>query len=223
MFKAILFDLDNTLYSEDCGIFDLIDQRMNEWLTNRLSIPVEEVNEFRHRYFMQYGTTLRGLMLHHQVDPREFLEYVHNVPVRDFLALDQELRKTLEAVRTRKMIFTNSDLNHASRILDALGIRDLFERIFDIESMQFIPKPNPEPYYLALEYLQLPPQECLLIDDMARNLKPARALGMQTILIGSEGHAADMEHSISNIRELNSVLAQIAERPEISYNPPDDR
>jgi len=222
MFKAILFDLDNTLYSEDCGIFDLIDQRMNEWLTNRLNIPVEEVNEFRHRYFMQYGTTLRGLMLHHQVDPREFLEYVHNVPVRNFLALDQELRKTLEAVRTRKMIFTNSDLNHASRILDALGIRDLFERIFDIESMQFIPKPNPEPYYLALEYLQLPPQECLLIDDMARNLKPARALGMQTILIG-EGHAADMEHSISNIRELNSVLAQIAERPGMSYNPPDDR
>src|SRR5574339_574558 len=125
---AILFDLDNTLYSESCGVFDLIDQRMNEWLISNLQIPKGEVNEFRNKYFVQYGTTLRGLMLHHEVNPREFLDYVHDVPVHEFLSADLELRKTLEQVKARKLIFTNSDLKHANRILDALGVRDQFER-----------------------------------------------------------------------------------------------
>src|SRR3972149_7593503 len=112
MFQAILFDLDNTLYSEKCGIFDLIDRRMNEWLISRLHVPQEEVNEFRHKYFVKYGTTLRGLMLHHNVNPHEFLEFVHDVPVLEFLSLDEELRSTLEQVRSRKVIFTNSDARH---------------------------------------------------------------------------------------------------------------
>src|SRR5262249_21286452 len=91
MFKVILFDLDNTLYSEKCGIFDLIDQRMNEWLIANLQVPENEVEEFRHKYFMKYGTTLRGLMLHHDVNPYDFLHYVHDVPVQEFLQADQEL------------------------------------------------------------------------------------------------------------------------------------
>jgi putative hydrolase of the HAD superfamily len=209
MLRAILFDLDNTLYSEQCGIFDLIDQRMSEWLISRLAVPAEEVREFRYKYFMQYGTTLRGLMLHHNVNPHEFLEYVHDVPVVEFLKADEELRRTLEPIGVRKLIFTNSDAKHANRILDALGIRDLFEKIFDIEAMQFIPKPNLEPYRLVLEYLRLQPQECLLIDDLERNLRPAREIGMQTVLIG-DGNPADNQHAIANIKEVNLVLQQIA-------------
>lgn len=214
MFKAILFDLDNTLYSEKCGVFDLIDLRMNEWLTTRLQVPKEEVDHFRHHYFMKYGTTLRGLMLHHNVDPREFLDYVHDVPVKDFLSADLDLRKTLEEISARRIIFTNSDLKHAHRILDALGVNDLFEKIFDIEAMGFIPKPNPEPYRMALEYLKLTPPapECLLIDDMERNLAPARALGMHTVLIGDGKAPEDAGHAISNIKELSGLLHQIAMR-----------
>ena len=174
MTAAILFDLDNTLYSESCGVFDLIDQRMNEWLISNLQIPENEVNEFRNKYFVQYGTTLRGLMLHHEVNPSDFLDYVHDVPVHEFLSADLELRQTLEQVKSRKLIFTNSDLKHANRILDALGVRDQFERIFDIEAMNFIPKPNPDPYRLVLDYLRLQPKDVLLIDDMERNLKPAQ-------------------------------------------------
>jgi putative hydrolase of the HAD superfamily len=210
MFKAILFDLDNTLYSESCGIFDLIDQRMNEWLISRLQVPADQVNEFRQKYFLQYGTTLRGLMLHHAVNPVEFLEYVHDVPVVEFLSVDQELRKTLEVIRARKLVFTNSDAKHANRILDALGVRDLFEKIFDIESMQFIPKPNPEAYRSVLDYLKVPARNCLLIDDMERNLDPARVLGMHTILIGDGKPLDDSHRVIGNIRELNSILQQIA-------------
>lgn len=212
MFKAILFDLDNTLYSEKCGVFDLIDLRMNEWLTSRLNIPKEDVDLFRHKYFMKYGTTLRGLMLHHDVDPREFLDFVHDVPVRDFLSADLDLRRTLEEIHCRKIIFTNSDLKHALRILDALGVSDLFEKIFDIEAMNFIPKPNPEPYQLALAYLELTPPECLLIDDMERNLLPAKAIGMRTVLIGDGKVSADAGHAISNIKELSGLLHQIAVR-----------
>jgi putative hydrolase of the HAD superfamily len=206
---AILFDLDNTLYSESCGVFDLIDQRMNDWLISNLQIPENEVNDFRNKYFIKYGTTLRGLMLHHEVNPRDFLDYVHDVPVHEFLSADLELRETLEQVKARKLIFTNSDLKHANRILDALGVRDQFERIFDIEAMKFIPKPNPDPYRLVLDYLRLQPKDVLLIDDMERNLKPAQEMGMRTILIGSGKPVDDRHHAIENIKELTHVLDQI--------------
>lgn len=209
MFKAILFDLDNTLYTEESGIFDLIDQRMNEWLTSRLQIPLEEVNHFRNHYFMKYGTTLRGLMLHHDVDPHDFLHYVHDVPVSEFLTADEDLRKMLGLIHSRKIIFTNSDERHANRILTTLGIQDLFEKIFDIEAMHFVPKPNPEPYRLALEYLKLVPSDCLLIDDMERNLKPARELGMRTILIGDGHESPDDMHVMANIKDLNTVLRKM--------------
>jgi putative hydrolase of the HAD superfamily len=206
---AILFDLDNTLYSESCGVFDLIDRRMNEWLISNLQIPESEVNEFRNKYFIKYGTTLRGLMLHHEVNPRDFLDYVHDVPVHEFLSADLELRETLEQVKARKVIFTNSDLKHANRILDALGVRDQFERIFDIEAMNFIPKPNPYPYQLVLNYLRLQPKDVLLIDDMERNLKPAQEMGMRTVLIGNGKPVDDRHHAIENIKELTHVLEQI--------------
>lgn len=209
---AILFDLDNTLYSESCGVFDLIDRRMNEWLIANLQIPASEVNEFRNKYFVQYGTTLRGLMLHHDVNPRDFLDYVHDVPVHEFLSADLELRDTLEKVKARKLIFTNSDLKHANRILDALGVRDQFERIFDIEAMNFIPKPNPDPYRLVLDYLRLQPENVLLIDDMERNLKPAKELGMPTVLIGNGKPVDDRHHAIENIKELTDVLGILMKR-----------
>ena len=212
MFQAILFDLDNTLYTEESGIFELIDRRMNEWLISRLGVPCEEVEAFRHKYFLQYGTTLRGLMLHHGVDPHDFLGYVHDVPVPEFLSADEQLRRTLRSIDTRKVIFTNSDAAHANRILDALGVRDMFEKIFDIEAMHFIPKPNPEPYRLVLEYLNANPSECLLIDDMERNLKPARELGMHTILIGDGKSSPDAHHAIANIKQLSSILREIADR-----------
>lgn len=209
MIKAILFDLDNTLYTEESGIFDLIDQRMNEWLISHLHVPPEEVNHFRNHYFKKYGTTLRGLMLHHDVDPHDFLHYVHDVPVSEFLSADDELRQMLHRIEARKIIFTNSDERHANRILSTLGVRDQFEKIFDIEAMRYIPKPNPEPYQLALEYLGIEPSECLLIDDMERNLKPAKELGMQTILLGNEGVGQDGYDVMGNIKELSSVLREM--------------
>jgi putative hydrolase of the HAD superfamily len=210
MIPLILFDLDNTLYTEESGIFDLIDQRMSEWLISRLNVPESEVREFRKKYFLQYGTTLRGLMLHHQVDPMEFLRFVHDVPVNDFLSVDLELRRTLEGITSRKIIFTNSDAAHANRILDALGVRDLFEKIFDIEAMRYIPKPNQEAYTSVLDYAKVSAPECLLIDDMERNLKPARDLGMNTVLIGDGEAVEDSQHVIANIKELNQVLSKIA-------------
>jgi putative hydrolase of the HAD superfamily len=210
MFKVILFDLDNTLYSERCGIFDLIDQRMNEWLIANLQVPENEVEEFRHKYFMKYGTTLRGLMLHHDVNPYDFLHYVHDVPVQEFLQADQELRDALAVIPSRKIVFTNSDSRHANRILDALGVRDLFEKIFDIEAMKFVPKPNVESYELVLQYANEKPENCLLIDDMERNLKPAKEIGIRTILIGDGKPVDSAHHSIANIKELSEVLQQIA-------------
>ncbi len=214
MFPVILFDLDNTLYTEESGIFDLIDQRMSEWLITRLQVPESEVMEFRRKYFLQYGTTLRGLMLHHQVDPMDFLRFVHDVPVKDFLSIDLELRRTLEEVSSRKIVFTNSDEAHATRILDALGVRDLFEKIFDIEAMSYVPKPNQEAYEAVLNYARVAPSDCLLIDDMTRNLKPAKMLGMHTVLIGSGEPPEDSHHAIANIKELSALLHKIAQQIE---------
>jgi putative hydrolase of the HAD superfamily len=131
------------------------------------------------------------------------------VPVHEFLSADLELRRALESIRSRKIIFTNSDERHATRIITALGIRDLFERIFDIEAMRFIPKPNPEPYEMALAYLALRPAQCLLIDDMERNLEPARLIGMHTMLIGDGTPVNDEHHVIANIKELSEALKRI--------------
>ncbi|MFP4128524.1 MAG: pyrimidine 5'-nucleotidase [Desulfonatronovibrio sp.] len=187
--KTFIFDLDNTLYSKSLNVFGLIDKRINRYMTERVGIPEPEVDALRRHYWKIHGVTLNGLILHHEVDPEDFLEFVHDVDLDGILKPDRKLRIALKNLDARKVIFTNGSIRHAENVLSALGIEDLFEEIFDVRIASFKPKPFPEPYLKVLEAINVSGHECVMIDDILENLRTAKDLGMSTVLIGTtNGH-----------------------------------
>jgi putative hydrolase of the HAD superfamily len=187
---VLIFDLDNTLYPAEKHLFGLIDVRINRYMTEIVGIPAPKVDDLRREYWRLYGVTLQGLIRHHGVDPEDYLLYVHDVDVASRLGPDLVLRETLASLPQRKAVFTNGSLCHANRVLMALGIDDLFERIYDIRIAAYQPKPFPEPYYAVLAELGASPKRCIMVEDSRDNLHTAKKLGMGTILIG-EGHTPE--------------------------------
>jgi putative hydrolase of the HAD superfamily len=182
-----LFDMDNTLYPASANLFAQIDLRMEAFIQRLLGLGRAEARAVQKRYFHEHGTTLRGLMLSHGVEPREFLDFVHDVDV-SVLAPDHALADALARLPGRKMVFTNGDLPYAERVLTRLGILDRFDAIHDIHAMDYHPKPDPRPYAGLCEAHGIDPARALFVEDMAHNLKPAKALGMRTVWVnnGSE-------------------------------------
>ena len=182
---CILFDLDNTLYAPEQELFTLIDQRINSYMVEVAGISREVVDDVRRSYWQRYGVTMRGLMRHHGIDPEDYLAYVHDVDVAGRLRPDPELRRALETLPLRRVVFTNSSSDHSRRVLSALGLGDTFEEIFDIRVAGYLPKPCPEPYRAVLSRLGVPAQRCIMVEDSPGNLKTAKELGMGTILVGA--------------------------------------
>lgn len=183
---AILFDLDNTLYPVSSGLMQGVDTRITQYVQNLLGLGWEQALELRRRYFVDYGTTLRGLQHNHTVDPEDYLAYVHDLVLESFLASDAELDRLLGQVAATKVVFTNSPIEYARRVLATLGIDRHFAQIFDIRFFAFLPKPDPLAYQRALDALGLAGAQTLLVEDTAQNLAPARALGMRTILVAAQ-------------------------------------
>jgi putative hydrolase of the HAD superfamily len=215
-FQAAFFDLDDTLYPAHTGLWTAIRQRMNDYLLAHLDMSPEAINQLRHEYFIRYGTTLRGLQLHHQVDTDDFLAYVHDLPIPEFLQPDLALRTMLLSLRLPRWIFTNADAQHAQRVLARLGVSDCFNGIIDIRRMGFYCKPMPEAYQLALELAGVSdPQRCLLLDDAPRNLAPGRATGFFTILVGGDSaHPVGGEYppahlNLSAVTDLPQALPEL--------------
>lgn len=185
--KAILFDLDNTLYPAQCDLFSLIDIRINRYMEEVVGIEAVEVDRLRRRYWHEYGATLLGLIRHHDVDPEDYLEYVHAVDVGSRLTPDSNLRHVLARSSIPSYVFTNGSRCHADRVLTALGIEDLFVAVFDIRIARYQPKPNPDPYQQVLEQLAVKGSDCIMVEDQLQNLHTAKAFGMTTVLIAPEG------------------------------------
>lgn len=181
---AFIFDLDNTLYSASTPLFPLIDARINQYMHERAGIPQNQVDQLRRQYWLEYGLTMVGLAKHHGVDPEEYLEYVHDVDVAAILRPSPELAATLAALPGVKVILTNGSLNHARRVLNVLGLQKVFTEIFDVRLAAYRPKPYPEPYRETLKRLGMPGARCMMVEDMAVNLKTAKEFGMATVLIG---------------------------------------
>ena len=177
-----LFDLDNTLYSGQTKVFEQIDKRMSKYISNKLNISVEEARKVQKNYFYKYNTTLNGMIKNHKIDPAEFLEFVHDIDI-DFLQKDPDLAKEIEKLEGKKIIFTNGSRKHAINITKRIGIDQYFDDIFDIVNANFIPKPAIEPYKKLVEKHKIDPKLCVLVEDIARNLKPAYEMGMKTIWI----------------------------------------
>ncbi|MDT0508188.1 pyrimidine 5'-nucleotidase [Novosphingobium sp. MMS21-SN21R] len=175
-----IFDLDNTLYPPSTRLFDQIDQRMGEYIQNLLGCDPVEARRVQKLYFHDHGTTLSGLMHYHAIDPYEFLGFVHDIDMAP-LGAAPRLAGRLAALPGRKLVFTNGDDAYAARVLGALGLADSFDGMWDIHAMNYRPKPEISAYSSMIEALAITPETAVFVEDMAQNLAPAKALGMQTI------------------------------------------
>lgn len=189
-----VFDLDNTLYHPRANLFAQIDQRMAAFIMELLSVEYEAARALQKRYFMEYGTTLRGLMRHYGVNPRRFLDYVHDIDLT-VVGPDAGLARALEALPGRKLIFTNGDTPYARRVLERLGVAAHFEAIHDIVAADFVPKPEEAPYDQLLAEYGINARRAVFVEDMARNLAPAKARGMATVWVNNGSEKGDVNAS----------------------------
>ncbi|MEW5872372.1 MAG: pyrimidine 5'-nucleotidase [Chloroflexota bacterium] len=212
-YTSIFFDLDDTIYPNQSGLWEAIRARMSQYMFERLGLPWERIPELRHDYFTTYGTTLRGLQKHYQVDADDYLAYVHDLPLEQYLQPSPALGPLLRSLPQRRWIFTNADADHARRVLSFLGILDCFEGIVDVRAIEFACKPETIAYQRALALAGQPePARCVLLDDSPYNLAPARQMGFTTVLVGQHenGNLAAV-HTIASILELPEVMPDLWE------------
>jgi putative hydrolase of the HAD superfamily len=210
-----IFDLDNTLYPASCNLFAQIDVRMRQFIAEALKVDQDQAFVLQKRYYRDYGTTLRGLMLAHGLEPDEFLAFVHDI---DYQALPASpaLAGTLADLPGRKLIFTNGTEKHAENVLARLGLSDHFDAIFDIRAALYIPKPNAESYRRLTARHGIEPARSAMFEDIARNLVPAAEAGMTTVWVHEPHHAdwsgdpgAELPHVHHITNDLERWLADI--------------
>lgn len=197
MIRYILFDLDDTLYPTSAGMMDEISARMSEWMMTRLGVPADDVDRQRQDYWERYGTTLRGLYIERHIDPQDFLDFVHNIRIEKYLRADARLDALLARLPQTKAIFTNAPAEYARRVLRVLGIEKHFAEIFDINFIAYQSKPASSAYERVLAALPVRADECLIVEDTARNLVPAKKLGMTTVWLdgGNNRHGSEGRES----------------------------
>ena len=177
-----VFDLDNTLYPHHTNLFAQIDVKMTAYICDLLSLPRDEARKLQKELYLEYGTTMAGLIARHQIDPDDFLKKVHDIDY-SWLKADAALGDAIRQLPGRKFIFTNGDRGHAERTATQLGILDHFDDIFDIVAAKLMPKPAHEPYDLFLALHKIAGPNAVMFEDLARNLRVPKALGMKTVLV----------------------------------------
>jgi putative hydrolase of the HAD superfamily len=209
-FSSVFFDLDDTLYPSTNGLWEAIREKMNQYMEEILKLPVDEIPALRRHYFITYGTTLRGLQHHHNVDADEFLAYVHDIPLSSYLQPDPHLRSVVQSMPQKKWIFTNADSAHALRVITELGLGGCFDGIIDVRSNGFYCKPQAEAYRSALAYAgETDTRRCVYLDDSPHNLAPATEMGFLTVLVGTDQPDPAACLSICSIHELPHYLPQL--------------
>ncbi|MEF3254031.1 MAG: pyrimidine 5'-nucleotidase [Deferribacterales bacterium] len=200
-----VFDLDNTIYNQDQKVLDIIDDNINRFMTKHLGIDETSVDELRQRYRKDYGITLKGLMLHHNVAPYDYLEFVHNLDYKSILKKDEQLYRILKDIPHKKYIFTNGSKKHAINVLSNLGILELFQKIISIEDTDYTPKPSIESFNLLCSNLKIEPGNSFFIDDMIENIKTASNIGFKTIHIDPTGMSNIGDFTFKNIYEIEKL------------------
>lgn len=205
--RAIFFDLDGTLYSDSSGLWSEIKNRIDRYLLEVMGFQPEQAARLRNDYLERYGTTLRGLQLNHHIDAEDYLRFVHDIPLEKYLKPDEGIRSLVSGLRRPYWIFTNSSSEHASRVLEALGVRELFPRIIDIRALDFLCKPLEEAYLRALQIAGLDTAEgVLLIEDSERNIAPALKLGFQTVYLSLNGSSSSAHQTVKSLHELPEIF-----------------
>ena len=191
-----IFDLDNTLYSADSGIFQQVHTLMSKFVSAHLNIDIKKAKELQRKYYRQHGTTLRGLMDNHNVDPDHFLSEVHQLDY-SIVGPNFKLNRELKKLKGRKIIYTNANRQHANDILIRLELTNMFDEIFDIKTANYIPKPEASPYEQIISEFNIDPITTIMFDDIAKNLVPAKNVGFASVWIdvGYENFSDDIVKS----------------------------
>jgi len=203
--KIVLLDVDDTLYPKGTGPFQYVNDEIDAYVKSWCKIDGDKARDLRREYVNAYGSTLGGLMLHHGVDPDDYLRKVHDVPVEDLLSRDERLRNTLKNIPYELIVFSNGSAEYVKRILEALGIADLFSDLFTIEYMDYIPKPLQYPYQKFMELYGQKPEQCVVVDDRLPNIHTAVDMGMEAVLVGQEIPSQKVP-GIQDIYEIARVI-----------------
>ena len=210
--KNILFDCDGVLYQDLEAVFGQVSKKMTEYISKKLNLDLKVAKELQRSYFHKYDTSLNGLMIHHNIPPKEFLDYVHNIDL-SFLEKDKTLRNELESSNLRKFVFTNGSKEHVKNITTSLGIDDQFENIFDIVDAKYNPKPAAKAFDLMLEKFKIDPKETLYIEDIAKNLSIGKERGTATAWLINDEYwgkkESDKEYIDYKIENLSLFLKEI--------------
>lgn len=210
-----IFDLDNTLYPSSCNLFAQVSRKMGEFIARQFDLSPDNARAMQKQFFLKHGTTLRGLMVEHGIEPEPFLAYVHDIDVSG-IERSPQLAAALDRLPGRKLIYTNGSVAHANNITSRIGISHCFDGVFGITQATYLPKPDPRPYAALVRQFGISPASACMVEDMARNLVPAKELGMTTVLVDADeewagtadaGILASIDHRVS---DLAAWLEQIA-------------
>lgn len=206
--EYLLFDLDDTLYTNGTGLFVEVGQRIVDWTAQALDISEAAAQELRRRYYTTYGTTMAGLLKEHpHVDIDDYLDYVHDLDVTRYLAPNPALAAMLDRLPCPKSVFTNSITGWAERITRRLGVRDHFEHIFDVRSFGYRSKPDPHAYAHVLTTLDLPGEACVMLDDGVPYLRGAKAAGITTIQVREGAERTNgVDYAVDTVLDAEPVL-----------------
>lgn len=208
--EILLFDLDDTLYPSTTGLWTAIRERMVAYMQERMQLEPETIPTLRRYYYETYGTTLRGLQKHHRVNSDDFLEYVHDLPLHEYLEPAPALRRLLESLPQPKWVFTNADEPHARRVIDRLGLQGCFQGIIDVRALDFAVKPEERAYRRAVEIVGAEGAgQCILFDDSLNNLRAAVGVGFVTVLVGADRPHPDVTYTVPSLLELPRVMPQL--------------
>lgn len=197
---AWVFDLDNTLYPASCDLFAQIDARMTSFVSDYLSLDPIQARALQKQYYHDYGTTLAGLMHNHDLHPRAFLDFVHDID-HSPLPVCERLRASIEALPGRKFVLTNGSVRHAQGVTRAMRLDDLFDGMFGIEEMAYAPKPAQSAFDKFVDQYEVDPGQSVFFEDLSRNLAPAHAMGFTTVLVHSD---KDWSHEPEGARPAGS-------------------
>lgn len=208
MMNYIFFDLDQTLYTNDTGLFAEVGARIEHWTAQNLGLSSAEAQALRRHYFVTYGTMMRGLLLHHpEVSVDDYLDYVHAIDVSRYITLNPALDGMLARLDAPKAVFTNSIADWAERVLACLGVRRRFTHVIDVRATHYHSKPHPEAFARALEIINVQASACVMLDDQEHYLRGASAAGMRTVLVQPGAQAVDgIDYTVDTILDAESIL-----------------
>lgn len=211
-----IFDLDNTLYSADSGIFQQVHKLMGEFIAKNLNMELSEAKKLQSKYYKQHGTTLRGMMDNHGVDPDYFLEEVHRLDY-SIVGPNEKLNNELKSLKGRKIIYTNANKQHVVDVLQKINLSNFFDEVFDIKMANYIPKPEIKPYQQIIDLFNIDSKSSAMFDDIAKNLVPAKKVGFTPVWVdaGYENFSDDIKASKEYLdyqtRDLSLFLKDINE------------